>query len=174
MIARGESMAQLIYVNRVNYSRWLVIGGVIALAVFALGFITGEVGPLFFGIGGLWLVVIAFIAIVIHFAGSGQVAALSADSTSVTIESNGLVGRGLPKVLLRSDLSNWRWLTQAGNSRQIGPVLGMLGFNVGRKTYRMPLTTAQGADIEALRQLAPDAMDALLAKFPNLTSLPRP
>lgn len=167
-------MAQLIFVKRVNYSRWLVIGGVIALAVFALGFITGEVGPLFYGIGGLWLVVIAFVAIVIHLAGSGQVAALSADSTSLTLESNGLVGHGLPRQVLRSDVSNWRWLTQASNSRQVGPVLGMLGFDIGRKTYRMPLTTAQGADIEALRQLAPEAMDALLAKFPALASLPRP
>lgn len=167
-------MQGVIYRNRVNFSRWLIIGGVAALAVFLLGFVTGEIGPMFFGIGGLWLAVIAFIAIIIQVAGGQQVAQLSLEPPTLVVEANGLFGQGRRQIMPLNEIGNWRWLTQSSNSRQIGPKLGMLAFEHGSKTYRLPLTTAHAADIEALRQLAPDAMEALLAKFPHLASLPKP
>lgn len=167
-------MQGVIYRNRVNFSRWLIIGGALALAVFILGFFTGEIGPMFFGIGGLWLVVIAFVAIVIEFAGRGQVAQVSLEPPTLVVEANGLLGYGRPHILPLAEIGNWRWLTQSSNRRQVGPTLGMLGFDHDGKTYRLPLTAAQAANVEALRQLAPDAMDALLARFPNIATLPRP
>lgn len=167
-------MARVIFRNRINYSRWIVIGAAIAAAVTALGLFTGEVGPLFYVMGGGWLVVLAFIALVIQGAGSGQVAQLSIEEPTLVIESNGLTGHGLPRAIPRSETGEWRWVTQASNSQQIGPKLGMLAFNHGRKTYRMPVTTAQALDIAALRELAPEAVDALVVKFPELKQKPMP
>ena len=71
------AMAKILFRNRMNYSRWLVIGTIIALGVLSLSLFTGEVGPLFAVMGGGWLVVLAFIAIVIQLAGGRQVAAVA-------------------------------------------------------------------------------------------------
>ena len=165
-------MARVVFRNRSNYSRWLVIGALIAPAFSALGLVTGEIAPMFYVMGGGWLVVLAFVALVIQLAGSGQVAQLSIEEPTVVIESNGLTGRGLPKAIPRSEIGNWRVLTQGAGSQKVGPKPGMLAFDHGRKTYRLPVTTAHAVDIAGLRELAPEAVDALVAQFPEVRSKP--
>lgn len=167
-------MARVVFRNRTNYSRWIVIGAIIAAAFTALGLVTGEIAPMFYVMGGGWLVVLAFIALIIQGAGSGQVAQLSIEEPTVVIESNGLTGHGLPKAIPRSEINNWRVLTQGAGNRQVGPRLGMLAFDQGRKTYRLPVTTAQAVDVAGLRELAPEVVDALVQQFPQVTSKPMP
>jgi hypothetical protein len=167
-------MARVVFRNRMNYSRWIVIGTVIAVAFTALGLFTGEIAPMFYVMGGGWLVVLAFVALIIQGAGSGQVAQLSIEEPTVVIESNGLTGHGLPRAIPRSEIGNWRVLTQGAGSQKVGPKLGMLAFNHGRKTYRLPMTTAQAVDVAGLRELAPEAVDALVEQFPELASRPMP
>lgn len=168
-------MDRVIFRKRQNFSRWIVIGLVLAVAVFSIGFVSGEVGPLFFGIGGLWIAVLIFVAVVVQSAGRYQVAQLSlAGARGLIVESNGLFGRGIPRLLPPNSTDNWRALTQASNSRGIGPSLGMLAFDVGKKTYRLPLTTADAADVAALSELAPAAMMILSAKYPKVEQLPKP
>jgi len=169
------AMAKILFRNRMNYSRWLVIGTIIALGVLSLSLFTGEVGPLFAVMGGGWLVVLALVAIVIQLAGGRQVSQLSQDGPqTLVMESNGLTGFGLPRVLPIAEISNWRWLSQGSNSQQRGPKLGMMAFDHDKKTYRLPMTTAKAIDIEGLRALAPEAVDGLIAHFPALRSLPLP
>lgn len=167
-------MDRVIFRKRQNFSRWIVIGLVLAIAVFSIGFVSGEVGPLFFGIGGLWIVVLILVGLIVQSAGRFQVAQLALRDKDLVIESNGLFGRGVPKTVPVRDIDNWQMLTQASNSRGIGPSLGMLAFSVGKQVYRVPLTTAEAADVEALSELAPAAMTLLTARYPDVEALPKP
>ena len=167
-------MARVVFRNRTNYSRWIVIGAIIAAAFTALGLVTGEIAPMFYVMGGGWLVVLAFIALIIQGAGPGQVAQLSIEEPTVVIESNGLTGHGLLQAIPRSEIGNWRVLTQGAGSQKVGPKLGMLAFDHGRKTYRLPVTTAQAVDVAGLRELAPEAVDALVQQLPQETSKTMP
>lgn len=167
-------MDRVVFRKRQNFSRWIVIGLVLAIGVFSIGFFSGEVGPLFFGMGGLWIVVLIFVGLIVQGAGRFQVAQLSLRDKDLVIESNGLFGRGVPKAVSMRDIDNWQMLTQASNSRGVGPSLGMLAFTVGKRVYRVPLTTAEAADVAALSDLAPAAMTMLLARYPEVERLPKP
>ena len=167
-------MDRVIFRKRQNFSRWIVIGLVLAIAVFSIGFVSGEVGPLFFGIGGLWIAVLLLVGLIVQGAGRYQVAQLALREKELVIESNGLFGRGVPKAVPVREIDNWQMLTQASNSRGIGPSLGMLAFSVGKATFRVPLTTAEAADIAALSELAPAAMTMLTARYPDIERLPKP
>ena len=62
--------------------------------------------------------------------------------------------------------TNWQWLTQ-GADRHVGPRLLMLAFDFKGKTYRLPISTAEVVDLEALRSLAPEVVDDMIAHNPG-------
>lgn len=161
-------MQRVIFTNRMKFSAWVVGFLVFGLVMLVLSQVTGEIGPMFLAFGVLWIGVAVFVAIVIALAGGAQIASVTLDGEhSLIVESNGLFGRGRERHLPLGEIRNWQWLSQASNSKGIGPKLYMLAFEHDGRVYRLPLTTAQMVDMAAFRTLAPAVVDDLSTRMPS-------
>lgn len=128
----------------------------------------GKEFMVFFGcLGGVWIMVALLVAVVVALAGKGQVVELRMEGETLTVRTVGLFGPGGSFVMPAAAATNWRWLTQGGD-RHVGPRLLMLAFDFKGKTYRLPISTAEVVDLEALRAVAPEQIiDDMIAKNPG-------
>ena len=94
-------------------------------------------------------------------------AELKTEGETLTVRTVGLFGPGRSFVMPPAAATNWRWLTQGGD-RYVGPRLLMLAFDFKGKTYRLPISTAEVVDLDALRSLAPaEVIDDMIAHNPG-------
>lgn len=161
-------MSRIIFRKPTAFSKWVLIFAGLGLALLVPGFLGGKEFMAFFGcLGGVWIMVAILVAVVVALAGKGQVAELSMDGETLTVRTVGLFGPGRSFVMPPSEATNWRWLTQGGD-RYVGPRLLMLAFDLRGRTYRLPISTAEVVDLEALRAFAPEqVIDDMIAQNPG-------
>jgi hypothetical protein len=161
-------MSRIIFRKPTAFSKWVLIFAGLGLALLMPGFLAGREFLAFFGcLGGVWIMVAIFVAVVVALAGKGQVTELSLEGEILTVRTVGLFGPGRSFVMPASEATNWRWLTQGGD-RHVGPRLLMLAFDFKGKTHRLPISTAEVVDLEALRTLAPvQVIDDMIEKNPG-------
>jgi hypothetical protein len=161
-------MSRTIFRKPTAFSKWVLIFASLGLALLVPGFIGGEGFMAFFGcLGGMWILVAILVAVVVASAGKGQVAELSMEGETLTVRTVGLFGPGGRFVMPPSEATNWRWLTQGGD-RYVGPRLLMLAFDFKGKTYRLPISTAEIVDLDALRTFVPrHVIDDMVAQNPG-------
>ena len=161
-------MSRLIFRKTTGFSKWVFVFAGLGLALFVPGLVLGREFTAFFGcLGGVWIMVALLVAVVVALAGKGQVTELSVEGETVTVRTVGLFGPGRSFVMPLAAATNWRWLTQ-GADRHVGPRLLMLAFDFKGRTYRLPISTAEVVDLEALRSLAPEqVIDDMIARNPG-------
>jgi hypothetical protein len=161
-------MSRTIFRKPTAFSKWVLAFAGLGLALFLPGLLLGKEFMVFFGcLGGVWIMVALLVAVVVALAGKGQVAELSIEGETLTVRTVGLFGPGRSFVMPSAAATNWRWLTQ-GADRHVGPRLLMLAFDFKGKTYRLPISTAEVVDLEALRVVAPEqVIDDMIVKNPG-------
>jgi hypothetical protein len=161
-------MSRTIFRKPTAFSKWVLVFAGLGLVLLVPGLFGGKEFMAFFGcLGGVWIMVAILVAIIVALAGKGQVAELSMDGETLTVRTVGLFGPGRSFVMPPSETTNWRWLTQGGD-RYVGPRLLMLAFDFRGKTYRLPISTAEVVDLDALRELAPThVIDDMIAQNPG-------
>lgn len=161
-------MSRTIFRKRTAFSKWVFVCAGLGLVLLLPGLIKGKEFLIFFGcMGGMWIMVALLIAVVVALAGKGQVTELSVEGETMEIRTVGLFGPGARLVIPLAAATNWQWLTQ-GADRHVGPRLLMLAFDFKGRTYRLPISTAEVVDLEALRSLAPEhVIDDMIAQNPG-------
>jgi hypothetical protein len=161
-------MSRTIFRKPTAFSKWVLAFAGLGLALLAPGLVLGKEFMVFFGcLGGVWIMVALLVAVVVALAGKGQVAELSVEGETLTIRTVGLFGPGRSFTMPSAAATNWRWLTQ-GADRHVAPRLLMLAFDFKGKTYRLPISTAEVVDLEALRALASEqVIDDMIAQNPG-------
>lgn len=161
-------MSRTIFRKPTAFSKWVFVFAGLGLALFLPGLVAGKEFIVFFGcLGGMWIMVALLVAVVVALAGKGQVAELGLEGETLTVRTVGLFGPGGRFVMPSAAATNWRWLTQ-GADRHVGPRLLMLAFDFKGKTYRLPISTAEVVDLDALRALAPEqVIDDMIAQNPG-------
>lgn len=161
-------MSRTIFRQPTAFSKWVFVFAGLGLTLLLPGLVLGREFLVFFGcLGGVWIMVALLVAVVVALAGKGQVAELSVDGETMTVRTVGLFGPGGSFVMPSAAATNWQWLTQ-GADRHVGPRLLMLAFDFKGKTYRLPISTAEVVDLEALRVLAPkEVIDDMVAQNPG-------
>jgi hypothetical protein len=161
-------MSRTIFRKRTAFSRWVLGFAGLGLVLFLPGLVFGKEFLVFFGcLGGVWIMVALLVAVVVALAGKGQVTEASVDGDTLKVRTVGLFGAGGSFDLPAAAATNWRWLTQ-GADRHVGPRLLMLAFDFKSKTYRLPISTAEIVDLDALRLVAPaEVIDDMVAKNPG-------
>ena len=122
----------------------------------------------FFGcLGGMWIMVALLVAVVVALAGRDRSRSYAMEGETLTVRTVGLFGPGRSFVMPAAAATNWRWLTQ-GADRHVGPRLLMLAFDFKGRTYRLPISTAEVVDLEALRMVAPEqVINDMIAQNPG-------
>jgi hypothetical protein len=161
-------MSRTIFRKPTAFSKWVFVFAGLGLALLLPGLVFGREFMVFFGcLGGVWIMVALLVAVVVALAGKGQVAELRMEGETLTVRTVGLFGPGGSFVMPAAEATNWRWLTQ-GADRHVGPRLLMLAFDFKGRTYRLPISTAEVVDLEALRALAPEqVIDDMIAQNPG-------
>jgi len=161
-------MSRTIFRKPTAFSKWVFGFAGLGLALLVPGLVLGRELMAFFGcLGGVWIMLALFVAVVVALAGKGQVTEVSVEGETLTIRTVGLFGPGRSFVMPAAAATNWRWLTQ-GADRHVGPRLLMLAFDFKGKTYRLPISTAEVVDLVALRSLAPEeVIDDMIAQNPG-------
>jgi hypothetical protein len=161
-------MSRTIFRKPTAFSKWVFVFAGLGLVLLAPGLVLGREFMVFFGcLGGVWIMVALLVAVVVALAGKGQVAELRSEGETLTVRTVGLFGPGVSFVMPVAAATNWRWLTQ-GADRRVGPRLLMLAFDFKGRTYRLPISTAEVVDLEALRALAPEqVIDDMVAQNPG-------
>ena len=161
-------MSRTIFRKPTAFSKWVFVFAGLGVALLLPGFLGGREFKFFFGcLGGVWIMVAILVAVVVALAGKGQVAELSMEGETLTVRTVGLFGPGRSFVMPPSEATNWRWLTQGGD-RYVGPRLLMLAFDFRGRTYRLPISTAEVVDLDALRAFVPEqVIDDMIAQNPG-------
>lgn len=161
-------MRRIIFRKPTAFSKWVLVFAGLGMALLLPGLVLGKEFMVFFGcLGGVWIMVALLVAVVVALAGKGQVVELRMEGETLTVRTVGLFGPGGSFVMPAAAATNWRWLTQGGD-RHVGPRLLMLAFDFKGKTYRLPISTAEVVDLEALRAVAPEQIiDDMIAKNPG-------
>ncbi len=161
-------MNRIIFRKPTAFSKWVFVFAGLGLVLLVPGLVIGREFMAFFGcLGGVWIMVALLVAVVVAMAGKGQVTELSVEGETVTVRTVGLFGPGRSFVMPSAAATNWQWLTQ-GADRHVGPRLLMLAFDFKGKTYRLPISTAEVVDLEALRSLVPEhVIDDMIEKNPG-------
>lgn len=161
-------MSRTIFRKPTAFSKWVFIFAGLGLALFLPGLVKGKEFMVFFGcLGGMWIMVALLVAVVVALAGKGQVTEVSVEGETLTVRTVGLFGAGGSFVMPAAAATNWRWLTQ-GADRHVGPRLLMLAFDFKGRTYRLPISTAEVVDLDALRLVAPgQVIDDMIAQNPG-------
>jgi hypothetical protein len=161
-------MGRTIFRKPTAFSKWVFVFAGLGLALLAPGLVLGREFMVFFGcLGGVWIMVALLVAVVVALAGKGQVAELRVEGETLTVRTVGLFRPGRSFVMPAAAATNWRWLTQ-GADRHVGPRLLMLAFDFKGGTYRLPISTAEVVDLEALRALVPEqVIDDMIAQNPG-------
>jgi hypothetical protein len=161
-------MSRTIFRKPTAFSKWVFVFAGLGLALLLPGLVFGREFMVFFGcLGGVWIMVALLVTVVVALAGKGQVAELRMEGETLTVRTVGLFGPGGSFVMPAAAATNWRWLTQ-GADRHVGPRLLMLAFDFKGRTYRLPISTAEVVDLEALRALAPEqVIDDMIAQNPG-------
>jgi hypothetical protein len=121
----------------------------------------------FFGIIGIvWLIVGSFVYLVIQLSGRGMVTEMRRIAETLRIRTAATFGQSAEEIVPLAATSKWRWQSQGvgGSARPIRYRQVMLVFDQGRHTYRVPLTGASVVDLAALRDLAPEIVDDMIAR----------
>lgn len=83
-------MSRTIFRKPTAFSKWILIFAGLGLALLVPGFLGGKEFVIFFGcLGGVWIMVAMLVAVVVAFAGKGQVAELSMDGETLTVRTVG-------------------------------------------------------------------------------------
>jgi hypothetical protein len=161
-------MSRTIFRKPTAFSKWVFVFAGLGLALFLPGVVLGKEFMIFFGcLGGVWIMVALLVAVVVALAGKGQVTEVNVEGETLAVRTVGLFGPGGSFVMPSAAATNWRWLTQ-GADRHVGPRLLMLAFDFKGKTYRLPISTAEVVDLDALRALAPEqVIDDMIAQNPG-------
>jgi hypothetical protein len=161
-------MGRTIFRKPTAFSKWVFVFAGLGLALLVPGLVLGREFMAFFGcLGGVWIMVALLVAVVVASAGKGQITELSAEDETLSVRTVGLFGPGGSFVMPSVAATNWRWLTQ-GADRHVGPRLLMLAFDFKGRTYRLPISTAEVVDLEALRAVAPEqVIDDMIAQNPG-------
>lgn len=161
-------MSRTIFRKPTAFSKWVFVFAGLGMALLLPGFLGGREFKFFFGcLGGVWIMVAILVAVVVALAGKGQVAELKMEGETLTVRTVGLFGPGRSFFMPSAAATNWRWLTQ-GADRHVGPRLLMLAFDFKGRTYRLPISTAEVVDLEALRVVAPEqVIDDMIAQNPG-------
>jgi hypothetical protein len=161
-------MSRTIFRKPTAFSKWVLVFAGLGVVLLLPGLVFGKEFMVFFGcLGGVWFMVALLVAVVVALAGKGQVVELSDEGETLTVRTVGLFGPGRSFTMRSAEATNWRWLTQ-GADRHVGPRLLMLAFDFQGKTYRLPISTAEVVDLEALRAVAPgQVIDDMIAKNPG-------
>jgi hypothetical protein len=161
-------MSRTIFRKPTAFSKWVFVFAGMGLALLLPDLVFGREFMVFFGcLGGVWIMVALLVAVVVALAGKGQVVELRMEGETLTVRTVGLFGPGGSFVMPAGAATNWRWLTQ-GADRHVGPRLLMLAFDFKGRTCRLPISTAEVVDLEALRTLAPEqVVDDMIAQNPG-------
>lgn len=161
-------MSRTIFRKPTGFSKWVFVCAGLGLVLLVPGLVLGREFLAFFGcLGGVWILVALLIAVVVALAGKGQVTELTVEGETLKVRTVGLFGPGGSFVMPSAAATNWRWLTQ-GADRHVGPRLLMLAFDFKGKTYRLPISTAEVVDLDALRSVAPgQVIDDMIAHNPG-------